>query len=167
MWHRPASGRHVVGRQPERDARCGQQSTKTRPIVAPRSRGVLCRELLRCTSARQAVDQAMDELSSGKYDGVNYVIADPEIRLGRPRRRRVERGRVGTGAEHCRQRRRERPARRACPVGLPAVDAADARLARSSSLRWPAKYSPASAVASGPSDDGDPRQGLRAPSVRR
>jgi hypothetical protein len=48
------------------------------PAIAPRSRGVLCRDLLRCGSARQAVDQAMDELSTGKYDGVNYVIADSE-----------------------------------------------------------------------------------------
>ena len=48
------------------------------PPVAPRSRGVLCRELLRCGSARQAVDQALDELTSGKYDGVNYIIADAE-----------------------------------------------------------------------------------------
>ena len=52
--------------------------SKLIPPVAPRSRGVLCRELLRCGSARQGVDQAMDELSSGKYDGANYVIADSE-----------------------------------------------------------------------------------------
>ena len=51
---------------------------KTVPPLAPRSRGVLCRELLRCASARQAVDQAMEELATGKYDGVNYVIADAE-----------------------------------------------------------------------------------------
>ena len=51
---------------------------KTIPAIAPRSRGVLCRDLLRCGSARQAVDQAMDELSTEKYDGANYVIADGE-----------------------------------------------------------------------------------------
>ena len=51
---------------------------KTIPSVAPRSRGVLCRDLMRCGSARQAVDQAMDELSTEKYDGVNYIIADGE-----------------------------------------------------------------------------------------
>jgi hypothetical protein len=50
--------------------------TKLTPTIAPRSRGVLCRELLRASSARHAVDQAMDELSSGKYEGVNYIIAD-------------------------------------------------------------------------------------------
>jgi hypothetical protein len=48
------------------------------PPLAPRSRGVLCRELLRCGSARRAVDLAMDELSAGKYDGANFVIADAE-----------------------------------------------------------------------------------------
>jgi hypothetical protein len=52
--------------------------SKLIPPIAPRSRGVLCRELLRCGSARQGVDQAMDALSSGKYDGANYVIADSE-----------------------------------------------------------------------------------------
>ncbi len=52
--------------------------SKARPPVAARSRGVLCRELLRCTSSRQALDQAQEELSTGKYDGVNFVIADQE-----------------------------------------------------------------------------------------
>jgi uncharacterized protein with NRDE domain len=44
----------------------------------PLSRGVLCRELLRANSARQAVDTALEELSSGNYNGVNYVVADSE-----------------------------------------------------------------------------------------
>lgn len=43
-----------------------------------RSRGLLCRDLLRTHSARQAVDLAMDELSANTYDGVNYLIADAE-----------------------------------------------------------------------------------------
>jgi hypothetical protein len=46
------------------------------PPLAPRSRGALCRDLLRCTSARQAVNVAMEELSTNKYDGVNFVCAD-------------------------------------------------------------------------------------------
>ncbi len=46
--------------------------------VAPRSRGVLCRELLRSGSARRAVDVALDEISGGQYDGVNFVVADAE-----------------------------------------------------------------------------------------
>jgi hypothetical protein len=52
--------------------------SKSRPPIAARSRGVLCRELLRCTSSRHALDLAQDELTSGKYDGVNYIIADQE-----------------------------------------------------------------------------------------
>jgi uncharacterized protein with NRDE domain len=48
------------------------------PPVAPRSRGTLCRELLRADSAREAVDMALEELATGRYNGVNYVIADAE-----------------------------------------------------------------------------------------
>ncbi|MHB8969141.1 MAG: NRDE family protein [Pirellulaceae bacterium] len=48
------------------------------PPLGPRSRGALCRDLLRAGSARQAVDMALEELSTGTYDGVNYVIADAE-----------------------------------------------------------------------------------------
>ncbi len=51
---------------------------KLLPPIAPRSRGVLCKELLRARSAHQAVDLALDELSTNKYDGVNFVIADGE-----------------------------------------------------------------------------------------
>lgn len=51
---------------------------KINPPASPRSRGVLCRELLRAGSARRAVDMALDEISTGKYDGVNFVIADAE-----------------------------------------------------------------------------------------
>ncbi len=46
--------------------------------VNPPSRGVLCRELLRAGSARRAVDMALDEISTGKYAGVNLVIADAD-----------------------------------------------------------------------------------------
>ncbi len=48
------------------------------PPMAPRSRGVLCREMLRCDSARGAVDAALEELQSGLYDGANFVCADAE-----------------------------------------------------------------------------------------
>ena len=51
---------------------------KFSPPYAPRSRGALCRELLRARSARQAVDLALEELHTGQYDGVNYIIADGE-----------------------------------------------------------------------------------------
>lgn len=46
-----------------------------RPI-APRSRGLLCRELLRASSAQAAVDMAMEALNNDEYDGVNFVVAD-------------------------------------------------------------------------------------------
>ncbi len=46
--------------------------------LVSRSRGLLCRDLLRAGSARQAMDLAMEELSTGKYDGVNIVSADAE-----------------------------------------------------------------------------------------
>jgi uncharacterized protein with NRDE domain len=45
---------------------------------APKSRGLLCRDLLRANSARQAVDMALEELCASKYDGVNFIIADYE-----------------------------------------------------------------------------------------
>ncbi len=48
------------------------------PTFPSRSRGVLCRELLKADSAMQARDMAMDELSTGRYDGANYVCADAE-----------------------------------------------------------------------------------------
>src|SRR6187401_1828329 len=46
--------------------------------AAPRSRGALCRDLLRANSARQAVDMAMEELTANKYEGVNFIICDYE-----------------------------------------------------------------------------------------
>lgn len=46
--------------------------------TSPKSRGLLCRDLLRANSARQAVDIAMEELLAGRYDGVNFIIADYE-----------------------------------------------------------------------------------------
>ncbi len=48
------------------------------PPLAPRSRGVLCRDLLRAGSAREALDIALEELSTNMYEGVNFVIADAE-----------------------------------------------------------------------------------------
>jgi uncharacterized protein with NRDE domain len=46
--------------------------------VAPKSRGLLCRDLLRANSARHAIDMAMEELTANKYDGVNFIVADYE-----------------------------------------------------------------------------------------
>ena len=55
---------------------------KMSPPVAPRSRGVLCRELLRASSAQNAMELAMEELSTGAYDGVNYS-RDERVALAR------------------------------------------------------------------------------------
>lgn len=42
----------------------------------PRSRGALCRELLNCPTAAEAVEVAQRELSGGRYDGANVLAAD-------------------------------------------------------------------------------------------
>ncbi len=44
--------------------------------AAPRSRGVLCRELLKCKSASEAAERAVRELQTGQYAGANYVCLD-------------------------------------------------------------------------------------------
>ncbi len=51
---------------------------KTLPTFISRSRGLLCRDLLRASSARQAADTAVEELMTGKYNGANFVVADLE-----------------------------------------------------------------------------------------
>ena len=42
----------------------------------PRSRGLLCRELLHYDNAAKAADHAAKELATGRYAGANYVVAD-------------------------------------------------------------------------------------------
>jgi len=49
---------------------------KTFPPQVPLSRGVLGRELLKCSSAYEAAHTAYEELATGQYGGVNYVCAD-------------------------------------------------------------------------------------------
>ncbi|HLA86122.1 MAG TPA: NRDE family protein [Thermoguttaceae bacterium] len=49
---------------------------KTNVPLEPRSRGLLCRELLGLSSARRAVQHAVSALASGSYAGVNYLCAD-------------------------------------------------------------------------------------------
>jgi len=48
---------------------------KTVP-AEPRSRGLLCRELLGCQNAEEALDMAQRELQTGCYAGANYVCVD-------------------------------------------------------------------------------------------
>ena len=49
---------------------------RVRPPLEPRSRGLLCRDLLDCRTAREAADLACKELSTGRYAGANYLCAD-------------------------------------------------------------------------------------------
>jgi len=42
----------------------------------PRSRGLLCRELLHYDHASKAAEHAAKELATGRYAGANYVVAD-------------------------------------------------------------------------------------------
>ncbi len=51
---------------------------KIREPATPKSRGALCREMLKCDSAREAVDLALEELHSDQYPGANFVVADGE-----------------------------------------------------------------------------------------
>jgi hypothetical protein len=44
--------------------------------LEPRSRGLLCRDLLDRRSARDAAEYAAKELSTGRYAGANYLCAD-------------------------------------------------------------------------------------------
>jgi hypothetical protein len=49
---------------------------KKRVPLDPRSRGLLCREMLDLRTAREAAEFAAKELATGKYAGANYVTAD-------------------------------------------------------------------------------------------
>ncbi|MCA9215976.1 MAG: NRDE family protein [Planctomycetales bacterium] len=51
---------------------------RANPGFPSRSRGTLCRELLKSHSAQHARDMAMEEMSSGRYDGANFVCVDAE-----------------------------------------------------------------------------------------
>ncbi|HEY6563493.1 MAG TPA: NRDE family protein [Pirellulaceae bacterium] len=48
------------------------------PTFISRSRGLLCLDMLRQESARQALDLCMEELNTGKYQGANFIFADAE-----------------------------------------------------------------------------------------
>ena len=42
----------------------------------PRSRGLLCKELLSCANAEEALERAVRELETGGYAGVNFLCVD-------------------------------------------------------------------------------------------
>ncbi len=48
------------------------------PPPSPRSRGVLCRELLACRGAAEATARAEAELASGRYAGCNLLCVDAD-----------------------------------------------------------------------------------------
>jgi hypothetical protein len=45
-------------------------------VSGNRSRGLLCKEVLRCNSAKKGLEKAQEELSKFIFDGFNLVIAD-------------------------------------------------------------------------------------------
>jgi uncharacterized protein with NRDE domain len=49
---------------------------KTSVPPEPRSRGLLCRELLHYDHASKAAEHAAKELATGRYAGANFVVAD-------------------------------------------------------------------------------------------
>ncbi len=51
---------------------------KTLVPAEPRSRGLLCRELLNFRRAEDAAQYAADQLATGSYSGANYVCLDAE-----------------------------------------------------------------------------------------
>jgi len=50
--------------------------SKAATPAAPRSRGLLCRDLLEMPDAASAIARARAELSSGNYAGANFIICD-------------------------------------------------------------------------------------------
>lgn len=54
-------------------------TNRARPglTASPRSRGLLCRDLLACKTARKATAMARTKLSNGSYAGANFVCLDP------------------------------------------------------------------------------------------
>ena len=44
----------------------------------PKSRGALCRDMLKCRSSQAALDLCLEELHTGQYDGVNFIVADAD-----------------------------------------------------------------------------------------
>ncbi len=52
--------------------------TKSLVPTEPRSRGLLCRELLNFRKAKEAARHAATELATGVYDGANFMCADAD-----------------------------------------------------------------------------------------
>jgi len=52
---------------------------KRTPTPEPRSRGLLCREMLGVRTAKEAIELAVKEVETGRYDEANFVCADAEF----------------------------------------------------------------------------------------
>lgn len=55
---------------------CAMNRPKRDVPFNPRSRGLLCREMLNFRSPKEAAEMALKELQTGNYAGVNYICAD-------------------------------------------------------------------------------------------
>ena len=95
--------------------------------LEPRSRGLLCRDLLDRRNARDAVECAVKELSGGGYAGANYLCADDKYAAVVYAGNRIEVAELDPRFAHADQRRVGRRERRASPVSPPHVDVAHAR----------------------------------------
>ncbi len=51
---------------------------KLTPTFISRSRGLLCKDMLRAASAHEAMTLCLEEVTAGKYTGANFVCADAE-----------------------------------------------------------------------------------------
>ncbi|MEM8679036.1 MAG: NRDE family protein [Planctomycetota bacterium] len=51
---------------------------KMMPTFISRSRGLLCKDMLRQGSARDAMNFCLEEVMQGKYNGANFIAADGE-----------------------------------------------------------------------------------------
>jgi hypothetical protein len=51
---------------------------KIMPTFISRSRGLLCKDMLRAASAREAVDLCLEEVMANKYNGATFVAADAD-----------------------------------------------------------------------------------------
>ncbi len=54
------------------------QRHSVRPLGGEASRAILCREALRASSARKALDRVLDEMSKTCFEAFNLVVADRE-----------------------------------------------------------------------------------------
>ncbi|MDO4574226.1 MAG: NRDE family protein [Planctomycetia bacterium] len=55
---------------------CAMNRFRREVPYSPRSRGLLCREMLNYRSPKESAEMAVKELQTGNYAGVNFVVAD-------------------------------------------------------------------------------------------